>query len=239
MINFKINEFEGPLDYLLTLMKEKKLDVSELSLYLVVDSYLEMVEREKVRIEEMYEYVKMAAKLLRFKTDFYLTDKEKTDSAKKNTRNLIKSLLEYQRYRDLSKILNSKYLKGFSKYRSGDSMDYMVEVAQNEAGLVAQDSSKFMEAFQRIAKINAEKQKEISTINVKKLQPSEIWEIIKEKMPIGKKISMFSLVGGKTADYIAMAILTILDMSNKGMIKFVQDNDFEDVILERIKENED
>lgn len=55
---------------------------------------------------------------------------------------------------------------------------------------------------------------------------------------MNQKTSFFGLIQGKDAAYIAMLILTVLDMANKGVIKFDQESQFDDVTLERIKEDE-
>lgn len=174
LFDFKVGEFEGPLEILLTLLKEKKLDVTEVSLYKIIDSYIEIIEREDTELDEMYDYVHMAAKLLRFKTDFLLNESEKTETAKKNSRNLIKSLLEYQRFRDLSRVLNSKYVKGISKERTGNQFDLLKDIAQAEAGLARGDQSQFIDALNAIATRATKKEAPTSTINVRKLSPGEI-----------------------------------------------------------------
>ena len=43
-ITFTINDFEGPLDLLLHLIKEKKMDLLNLKLEIIIDEYLKFID---------------------------------------------------------------------------------------------------------------------------------------------------------------------------------------------------
>jgi segregation and condensation protein A len=67
--NFKLEQFEGPLDLLLKLIEEDKLDITTVSLAKVADEYLRYVESlETINVEELADFLVVAAKLLLIKS---------------------------------------------------------------------------------------------------------------------------------------------------------------------------
>ena len=51
-MNFKINEFEGPLDLLLHLIKENKMDIMNIEIERITDQYISYLnEQEKMNLE--------------------------------------------------------------------------------------------------------------------------------------------------------------------------------------------
>ena len=56
-MNFKINEFEGPLDLLLHLIKENKMDIMNIEIELITEQYITYLnEQEKMNLEIASEY---------------------------------------------------------------------------------------------------------------------------------------------------------------------------------------
>ena len=61
-INFKINEFEGPLDLLLHLIKENKMDIMNIEIEKITEQYISYLnEQEKMNLEIASEYLVMAS----------------------------------------------------------------------------------------------------------------------------------------------------------------------------------
>ena len=57
-MNFKINEFEGPLDLLLHLIKENKMDIMNIEIEKITDQYIAYLnEQEKMNLEIASEYL--------------------------------------------------------------------------------------------------------------------------------------------------------------------------------------
>ena len=73
----KLDIFEGPLDLLLTLIKEKNLDIQDLSLAKVTQQYLDYVELLKeFNFENIGDYIVIAAELTRIKSRSLLPAEE-------------------------------------------------------------------------------------------------------------------------------------------------------------------
>ena len=72
---FKLNDFEGPLELLLTLINNSKLNINEISLAEITDEYLEYIDdNENLSIDEIADFLVIAAKLLYIKSKLILPE---------------------------------------------------------------------------------------------------------------------------------------------------------------------
>ena len=72
-ITLKIDDFEGPLDLLLHLIKEKKMDLLNLKLEVIIDEYLDFIEKmEKMNLNIASSYLVMASELIEMKSKLIL-----------------------------------------------------------------------------------------------------------------------------------------------------------------------
>ena len=102
---FKLNDFEGPLELLLTLINNSKLNIDEISLAEITDEYLEYIDNNKnLSIDEIADFLVIAAKLLYIKSKLILPEAmnfvEDEDSA-----DLEKQLKIYKEYYEARKII--------------------------------------------------------------------------------------------------------------------------------------
>ena len=67
---FKVEQFEGPLDLLLSLIEQEKLDITEVSLAKVTDQYIHYIQSlsQEYHIVELSNFLVIAAKLLLMKS---------------------------------------------------------------------------------------------------------------------------------------------------------------------------
>ena len=108
----KLQDFEGPLELLLTLINNSKLDINEISLAEITDEYLEYIDdNETLTIDEIADFLVIAAKLLYIKSKLILPETmnfiDDEDSVE-----LEKQLKIYKEYYDarqkIKKIVNRK-----------------------------------------------------------------------------------------------------------------------------------
>jgi segregation and condensation protein A len=102
---FKLQDFEGPLELLLTLITNSKLNIDEISLAEITDEYLEYIDdNENLSIDEIADFLVVAAKLLYIKSKLILPEAmnfvDDEDSA-----DLEKQLKIYKEYYEARKII--------------------------------------------------------------------------------------------------------------------------------------
>ena len=72
-MEFKINDFEGPLDLLLHLIKESKMDIMNIEIESITKQYMDFLDsQEKMNLEVSSEYLVLASELLEIKSRLLL-----------------------------------------------------------------------------------------------------------------------------------------------------------------------
>ena len=75
-MEFRIEGFEGPLDLLLHLIKENKMDIFDIEINLITEQYLKYINNmEKVNLE-VSEYLVLASELIEIKAKMLLPRKQ-------------------------------------------------------------------------------------------------------------------------------------------------------------------
>lgn len=108
-----IEQFEGPLDLMLHLIKEQELDIFDLDLDILTKQYLLYIEEmENLELEVESEYLVELATLVEYKSKKLLPKDESKieDEYEEDPKDrLVRRLLEYQKYKEVSKTLYDAY----------------------------------------------------------------------------------------------------------------------------------
>ena len=103
-VEFKINDFEGPLDLLLHLIKESKMDIMNIEIEKITKQYMDYLDlQEKMNLEIASEYLVLAAELLEIKSKMLLPRQtvEEDEEEEDPREELVNRLLEYQAYKEI------------------------------------------------------------------------------------------------------------------------------------------
>ncbi len=74
---FSINDFEGPLDLLLHLVKTSKMNIYDIDIKVIIEEYLKFIESEKNKnIDIASSYLVMASELVHLKSKMLVNDQE-------------------------------------------------------------------------------------------------------------------------------------------------------------------
>ena len=86
--DFKLENFEGPLDLLLHLIKDDKVEITEIKLAEVTSQYLEyMVGLNKLDMEKASDFIEIAATLVEMKSKILLPTMQEEESVEENDNN--------------------------------------------------------------------------------------------------------------------------------------------------------
>lgn len=104
---FKIDQFEGPLDLLLHLIKVTKIDIRDIFLSDITEQYLEMMnDIDDIDIEKASEFINMSATLLEIKSRHLLpVESEEVDEEDPEQR-LIRQIEEYKIFKEQGEVLS-------------------------------------------------------------------------------------------------------------------------------------
>ncbi len=109
----RIESFEGPLDLLLHLIREQKLDIFNIPIVQITESYLAYLDMMQVKsIDIAGEYLLMAATLIHIKSRMLLPDPEPEENEEGEQidprEELVQRLLVYQKFKDAAEQLSER-----------------------------------------------------------------------------------------------------------------------------------
>ena len=234
-INFKINEFEGPLDLLLHLIKENKMDIMNIEIEKITEQYISYLnEQEKMNLEIASEYLVMASELIELKSKLLLPNPkvEETEEEQIDPREeLVNRLLEYQAYKEITKVLKEKEeLRKEIYTKSPENIkNYIEEDTKLSSDITLDD---LVEAFKKYLERKKESKPLKTKVTTNEISVSsrrlEIKSILKKK----PKVSFFELFPVLNKEYIVATFLAILEMAKNRELKITQDKNFDDIICE-------
>ena len=237
-MNLCINDFEGPLDLLLHLVKTAKMDIYEIDTKYIIDKYLEFIDSlDKFDLENASEYLVMAAELIHLKSRLLLhldNDDESNDEYSINSEEDLKNkLIEYERYQnitDVFKELEEKRSEFFTK--SPESLKKYEPEEEKEYNIL--DSQLLKEAMIELQK-RMSYQKPLNTkITHKEISVEDKKNFIRKYLDTRKKVSFFDLFETYSKNEIVATFLGILDMCKNKEIKLSQAGNFKDIIIEKV-----
>ena len=236
-IEFKINEFEGPLDLLLHLIKVNEMDIMDIKIEEITKQYIDYIDsQEKLNIEVASEYLVMASELIEIKSKLLLPNNSVDEEEEEEVdprEELVEKLLEYEAYKKLSDVLVKKNEDRSSFYTKlpESFSNYADEEAMSNNG----DIDELVEAF-KLFLDRKKKNKPLKTkVTIKEVSVSGRCIEIRKALKKNKKVSFFSLFTYDTKEYIVATFLAVLEMAKEGELTIKQKDAFGDIIVESVK----
>ncbi len=235
-MNIKINEFDGPLDLLLHLVKVNKMDIYDINIELITKEYLDYINNNKeLTIDACSEYLVMASELIHLKSKLLLNNNkdEEEDSMYEieSEEELQKRLLEYQKIKELTddfRVLEEKRSTVYTKLES--NLNEFASVNQELSDDVTLND--LLEAFKSFLKRQELKEPISTTVTKKELSVADRVKSIRSILKIKGKVNFLDLFEEVSKPYVIVTFLSILDMTKNREIKLSQKNNFGEIIIE-------
>jgi segregation and condensation protein A len=108
--NFKLSEFEGPLDLLLYMIRKNEINIYDIPIAQITEQYLNYLRNaETMDLEYLTSFHAMAAYLLYIKSKMLLPVDMDEDADREDPRaELVERLIEYQKFKKLSELIEEK-----------------------------------------------------------------------------------------------------------------------------------
>ena len=117
-LTYRLDQFEGPLDLLLTLISKNKVSITDIPIALICDQYLEYInEAERMDLEVASEFIVMASELMLIKSKMLLPHEEGTVNDPR--REIADALILYQQAKLAAKELRPMYDEYSGRYVKG------------------------------------------------------------------------------------------------------------------------
>ena len=147
-ITYKLEQFEGPLDLLLTLIQKNKVSITDIPISLICDQYLEYItEAEALDMDIASEFIVMASELMLIKSKMLLPKADEESEDPRAT--LADALLRYQQAKEATKKLSPLYA-----YYSGRMVKDTDEISVDKTFVLDQDVTALCAAVRRIIAYN-------------------------------------------------------------------------------------
>ena len=234
--DFKINDFEGPLDLLLHLIKINEMDIMNIQIEKITDQYVEYINSlEKMNIEVASEYLVMASELIHIKSKLLLPNEtiESEDEEEINSKEeLINRLLEYDAYKKISNILEEKNENRSLIYtKLPENINNYIDDKPIEQNGEIDD---LVNAFKLFLERNKKNKPLKTKVTVNEISISKRCNDIRNVLKSNKKVSFFKLFEYNSKDYIVVTFLAILEMCKNKELTISQDDTFGDIVVESV-----
>ena len=222
-----LEQFEGPLDLLLYLIKKQNIDIIDIPILPITNQYVNYINMmQQMQFELASDYLVMASTLAEIKSKMLVPNNIEDDDEEDPRAELIKRLMEYQKYKDLSeKIDHIPRLNRDTFLISG-----IVTNFNNTEELPKIELSQLESAFQEVlrrAEIFATHTIESEALSVRE-RMSNIIDTINNNGTI-KFIDCFTFQEGRMGAIVTF--LAILEMVKESLIDIIQNDDFSMIYL--------
>lgn len=230
-----IDSFQGPLDLLLHLIKEAKMDIFDLKIEEITNQYLEFINKmEEMNLNVASSYLVMSAELLEIKSKMLLPkhNNDDEDEEEDPREELVNKLIEYQRYKDLTSEFKDLELERQMIYTKipENVKEYIDENQVINGGDVTLDD--LVDAFNKFLerqKLN----KPLSTkVTSKEITVEHRRKSIRKILVSKGKVNFMDLFDIINKEYVVVTFLAVLEMAKAKELIIKQDNNFDDIICE-------
>jgi len=237
-MNLQIQDFEGPFDLLLHLVRVSKMDIYSINISDIIEQYLEFINSiDKFDIDSSSEYLVLSSELIHLKSKMLINkyNDEDNDNEEeysiKSEEDLRNKLIEYERYKSMTdtfRNLEENRLDYYTKLPE-NLKNYVEEEKVVNSDVSVDDLVKAFLEMQR--RVNF--QKPINTKVTKKEYSvkeriNEIRNLLKNKN-ILEFTELFDII---TKETVVVTFLSLLDMSKNKEIIIKQDKIFSTIIIE-------
>ena len=230
---FKINNFEGPLDLLLHLIKESEMEITNIEIVKLTDQYLKFINDMKdMNLDIASEYLVMASELAYLKSKSLLPikdeEKEEYEEAKED---LINRLIEFKQYKEISskfQYLEEKRKDIFTKAPSS-LKEYSDSKTMIGDGITLEN---LLEAFQKFLERKQSSEPLLTKITTKEFSVDDRISEIRSLFKTKERLEFFELFDNFSKPYVVVTFLSILEMAKNNELIITQENNFDKIYCE-------
>lgn len=222
-----IDQFEGPLDLMLHLIKENKLDLFDLDMLVLANQYIDFIHQmTDMHLEVASEYLIELASLVEYKSRKLLPREEvevEEEYEEEKRDQLVSRLLEYQQYKEASQFLKEAFdqrLKHFSRPQSSliDQWSKPIESDQ----FPPQSPYELMKAMERTLHRKVLLDPYKTQMTIKEISVEDRVEVLKEHFQKNYEALSFEKLCSDCLNLhmIIVTFLALLDLIHQKYINF-------------------
>ena len=217
----ELEVFEGPLDLLLHLIRKNDVNILDIPVSLILEQYMSLLDlMDEMNIDLAGDFLLMASELAHIKSKMLLPDQGadiEEEEGEDPRSDLIKRLLEYQRYKEAAQELSERPMLGRDVFHQGV---YQEDVDEEDSPMDADLFSLINCFYEMLKKVPQGKAHEITGERISVTDRIyEIMDLLKEK----EMVEFSKLFEGVVArDHMIVTFLAILEMGRLKMLGITQ-----------------
>ncbi len=234
----KIDNFEGPLDLLCHLIDKNKMSIYDIQLSQITDQYIDYLkEQEKLNLEIASEFLVMASTLLYLKSK-NLLPKQEEEEEELTEEELIRRIIEYKKFKEMSKVFKNHYLDFSRRYfKEQEKIELPKQKLEKDY-----DSALIPEIYKKLVERTSVKLNQ-NAKNIEKIAITDNYTVASKvremfKVLVKQKRFVFNkLFSTKKHDRqeVVTAFSGLLELSRRSKVATSQKEIFGDITVEKTK----
>lgn len=231
----KLDVFEGPFDLLLHLIKISEMDIYDIKISEITKQYLEYIRlMEQLDLELAGEYLVMAATLINIKARTLLPthdDDNLEDEIDEimSTKELIRQLVEYRKYKELAQSLRTKESQNLNVFYRTNIVPIFPHIEQQEDP-VQEDIKRLFDAFTRV--ISFIDKKNLHQVSLEEYSIDDKITLIRTQLESAEQILLNKLFENCfSKSEIIVTFLASLELARLREIKILQSSTFKEIYI--------
>lgn len=234
----KVENFEGPLDLLCYLIEKNKMKIDEINLSEVTDQYIDYLNQmEELNLEITSEFLVMASTLLYLKSK-NLLPKQEEESDEVTEEELIRRIIEYKKFKDMSQLFRKNYEECAKQFfRGPEEIELPKRKLEKDYGpdLIPTLYQKMMERTNVRLNQNAKNIEKIAIVENYTVagKVKEMFRVLVKKQRFIFN-QLFSLKQHNKQEVVT-AFSGLLELSRRSKVETKQEELFDDILVEKKK----
>lgn len=216
----ELAEFSGPLDLLLSLIRDEQIDIYDIPIARIAEQFLARIS--SLKLDEAADYLEMAARLVRIKAQMLLPRREGDDVWDDPRAELVRRLLEYQQVREVVDVLERR-----SEGRRGRfSRAYAQQSPQMPVtGALTLSLPELLSAVDRVLRLA--RKPHVHDVVPRALDVDGAIGIVRALLAIRAHAHWKDVVPGKAEPWEVLSLLlALLELARRGELRLLQPRPF-------------
>ncbi|KRN29434.1 segregation and condensation protein A [Lactobacillus selangorensis] len=238
-----LEDFKGPLDLLLHLITEAKIDIYDIPIAQITTQYLDYLQQlQDLQLDIAGDYLVMAAKLMAIKSKMLLPTPpsavDETDEAEDPRTDLVQQLLAYQTFQQIAAALQTKETERKQYFAKPASVAPDAQYVRLARGAV-----KMIDITGALENILTRQQQSVPvhrTVQEEKVTVEQRMDQVLTHLAPHQSRTFGSLLTAKPSrSEIVTTLMAILELMKKGQIRCRQESETAPIRIKLREENED
>jgi len=219
--------FSGPLDLLLSLIRDEKVDIYDIPIARIAEQFLLRIQ--SLGIDQAADYLEMAARLLRIKAQLLLPRHQDDENWEDPRAELVRRLLEYQQVREVSDVLERLSEERRRRFARAYLPSNTVEPTPAPLALSLAD---LLAAVDRVLRIAREPH--IHDVVPRALDVDGAIATVRAVLQLRERARWYDVVRPSAEPWeVLSALLALLELARRGELRLTQVSPFASVLISR------